>query len=134
RRAVAPELLQHRLGGDRVDQADQWQDPLQLAALEVADEVPGEALAPAPLLLLQVLEAVLAPPPHPPLRPQSHVRSPHRLCRPTDLHLGSGLLADPVQIGPDPRRVEVCDWLHHAYSIQARPACLPVRSPSRRWE
>ena len=40
--AVTPELLEHRVGGDRVDQPHQRQDPLHLAALQVADEVPGE--------------------------------------------------------------------------------------------
>ena len=60
RPAVAAELLQRRLGGDRVDQAAERQQLLHLAALQVADEVPREGVAPALVLGLQVLLAVLA--------------------------------------------------------------------------
>ena len=41
----------------RVDQADQRQDALDLAALQVADEVPVEVPAPPLVLLLQILRA-----------------------------------------------------------------------------
>ena len=47
-RAVAAELLERRVGADRVDQPHQRQDLLDLAALQVADEVPGEVVGVAP--------------------------------------------------------------------------------------
>src|SRR3954453_656655 len=57
---VLAELLQDRVGGARVDQAAKWQELLHLAALQVADEVPLEGVAPALALGDQLLLAVLA--------------------------------------------------------------------------
>ena len=65
-----------RVAGDRVDQPHERQDPLQLAALQVADEVPGKARAEQLALRLQVLEAVLADQLDP--RPRRGAPSPPR--------------------------------------------------------
>ena len=67
--AVAAELLEDGIGGDRVDQPAARQQQLHLAALQVADEVPLEEVAPALLLGAQVLLAVLADQPRRPPRP-----------------------------------------------------------------
>ena len=56
----AARAAQRRLRGDRVDQAHVRRDVLDLAALERADEVPGEQVAVLVLLGQQVLGAVLA--------------------------------------------------------------------------
>ena len=45
--AVAAELLERRVGGDRVDQPAERQHLLDLAALQVADEVPGRRRRPS---------------------------------------------------------------------------------------
>src|SRR4051794_38379665 len=117
-----------------MDQPYQRQDPLDLAALDVADEVPGEAIAPALLLLLEVLLAILTDELDTGLRQDPHVLGPYVLRRGEDLHPGSCSLADSRQIGADPVDVEVRDGLDHRQSIQTRPAWRPVRVPSRRCE
>ena len=54
------EPLRRRLGPERVAELAQLADRLRLAALQVADEVPAEAVAVARVLRLEILRAVLA--------------------------------------------------------------------------
>ena len=54
---VAPELRECAVRADRVQEADLRDQPLDLATLQVADEVPGESRAPALPLHLEVLQA-----------------------------------------------------------------------------
>ena len=60
RRRAWPSCGERRVAGDRVDQAADRQQLLDLAALQVADEVPLEGVAPALALGGEVLLAVLA--------------------------------------------------------------------------
>ena len=101
--AVAPELLEGRVGGDRVDQAADRQQLLDLAALEVADEVPGERVPPALVLRGQVLLAVLADQRHPGLGQDAHLLERHVLGRRQHLDPLAGDLAHPLEVGGDPR-------------------------------
>ena len=57
---VALELAQRRIAGHRLDQPHVRQDLLDLAALQLADEVPGEPVRPALGLGHELLGAVLA--------------------------------------------------------------------------
>ena len=136
---MAAELLQGRVGGDRVDQAAERQQLLHLAALQVADEVPLEGIAPALVLGDQVLLAVLADqasprprraPPSPPAartwsrrgsrRPDPAIsRARSRLAA---IFAGSSPWIRPGIVSPPPRR------------RQTRPAWRPVRPSSRRCE
>src|SRR5512143_2498125 len=131
---MATELLEDGVRGHGMNQADQRQDSLDLAALQVADEVPGEAVPPALPLLLEVLEPVLSDQLYPGFGQRAHVLGGDVLRRGEDLDVGSGPLADPLEVRADPIGVQFRDGLDHRYSIQTRPACRPVRSPSRRWE
>ena len=99
RLAVASELLERRVGGDRVDQAAERQQLLDLAALQVADEVPLEGVAPALALGGQVLLAVLADQRHPGLGQRAHLLDRHVLGRGEDLDPVAGALAHPLQVG-----------------------------------
>ena len=130
--AVALELLEHRLGGDRVDQPHQRHDPLHLAALHVADEVPGEAVAAALVLGLEVLEAVLADQLDPGLGERVHLLGDDVLGRREDLDLRPAALAHPLEVARARPRGR-CRGSAQA-SIQTSPAWRPVRPASRRWE
>ncbi len=59
-RPVSPELLERRVARDRLDVADVREDLADLAALEMADEVPGERAGVRLRLRDEVLRAVLA--------------------------------------------------------------------------
>ena len=59
RRRVALELLEHAVGGDGVDEAHERRDLLDLAALQLPDEVPRERVAVRIDLRDEVLRAVL---------------------------------------------------------------------------
>ena len=136
--AVAPELLQDRVGGDRVDQPAERQHLLHLAALQVADEVPLEGVAPALVLGGEVLLAVLADQasrrPRP-ARPSPRAartwsrrgsRPPRRRPRATRSRLAA------IFAGSRP-------WIRLGHrSAPAlepdEPAWRPVRPASRRWE
>jgi len=59
RRPVGRELAQRGLGGDRVDQLGEREDLLDLARLQLADEVPAEVRVKR-RLVLELLRAVLA--------------------------------------------------------------------------
>ena len=147
RLAVATELCQDGIAGHGVDQPHQRKDLLHLAALKVADEVPGKRIAPALPLHLQVLKPVLADQRHPPVRQGPHLVGRHVLSGGEDLHLRTGSLADPLQVGANPLRLEqTAASSSHLASMpdseaagcgcasHTRPAWRPVRSPSRRWE
>ena len=82
---VALDLLDDRLALDRVDQPHAREHLLGLAALEVADEVPRERVAPALLLCDQRLGRVLADDLHAGLRKRAHQLERHVLGRGQDL-------------------------------------------------
>ena len=133
RRRVALELGEHGVGRDRVDQAHQRQDALDLAALQVADEVPGEAIAPALALRLQVLQPVLAdqrrPRPRPgrPSRPRARTWSPRGSPPP-----GRRLERTRSRLRRTPDRGRRSG---SAIAVrQTSPAWRPVTPLSRRWE
>ena len=127
---VPLELRESAVAGDRVDQPHQRQEPLDLAALQVADEVPLERVAPALLLGLQVLQPVLADQRHAGLGERAHLVAGHVLGRREDLDLRARRSRAPApgSRGRAPGRAR-----GSAQPSQA-PAWRPVRSPSRRWE
>ena len=132
---VAAELLERRVGGDRVDQPDQRQDPLHLAALQVADEVPGEGVAVRALLRLEVLEPVLADQLDPGLGEHRQLGRVDVLGRRQDLDLRAAALAHPFEVARAPARDRVPRIGSAIDGVGPdRPAWRPVRSPSRRWE
>ena len=90
------ELLDGRVGRERVDQAHERHDLPHLAALQVADEVPFERIAPALALGLQVLQAVLADQGDPRLGQHPHVVGQDVLGRGQDLDVGPRRSPRPV--------------------------------------
>ena len=134
RSAVLAELAQDRVGGDRVDEAAERQHLLQLAALQVADEVPLEGVTPALLLGDEILLAVLADQGDAGLGQCSHLLQRHVLAGDEDLDPVGRPLAHPRQVGPHRVRIDAVDQLRHQASIQTRPPWRPVRPASRRWE
>src|SRR3954452_24571746 len=137
-RAVALELSQRRVRGDGVDQLGVREDLLDLAALELADEVPAEAGVLA-VLGLEVLRAVLPEQGQAGLGEHADLVERDVLHRGEQFHLG--------RVAPRAAR-RVGDLLANArgrrahragleYGDQARhttPAWRPVTPPSRRWE
>src|SRR3954470_19079431 len=135
RRGVALELAQRGVGGDGVDELHERDDLAHLAALELADEVPAEAVAMGGTLLLELLGAVLAEQRDAGLRQRAEVVGLDVLHGGEQLHglrvaarASRGRLdsrAHPVGVGADD------------VDVQARhttPAWRPVTPPSRRWE
>ena len=136
--AVAAELLERRVARHRVDQAAERQQLLHLAALQVADEVPLEGVAPALVLGDEVLLAVLADQRHPGLgqRPhllQRHVLASRRGSRPR-ARRARGRAPGWRRSSPARGRGSAPAPQALPGSSQARPACRPVTPPSRRWE
>ena len=74
---------------------------LRLAALQVADEVPAEGLAPALVLRLEVLRAVLADHLDARLGQHAHVLERHVLRRRDDRHARADLGADALEVLAD---------------------------------
>ncbi len=138
--AVALERLQGGLAGERVDQAHVGHDQRHTAALELADEVPGEELAVGGHLGLEILGAVL---PHEPTPARASVGRSSRAtylvaastCTLVGLPSGAGggegdLLARTGEVLAGTRSsADVGDQLSHA-----TPAWRPAPTPSRRWE
>ncbi len=85
---------------------------------------------------LQVLEPVLADQIDAGLGQGSHLLGRHVFGRREDLDLLTRALADSLQVGRDPARIEAVDLARHQLSTsrQTRPPWRPVRGPSRRWE
>src|SRR5215203_5196536 len=133
-RAVPPQLIQRRVTGDRMNQPHQRQDALDLPALDVADEVPCEGISPALPLCLQILKAVLPDELHAGLGQRPHLLERDVLRRHEDLHLGADSIPYPLEVAPDAPALQAMDEPGHQPRLQTRPACRPVRPPSRRWE
>ena len=131
--SVARELIcvQRGLRGDGVDERDQRQDALHLAALKPADEVPLEELAEALVLSLQVVQAVLADQVDPGLGERWQLVVGHVLRRDENANAVAGLLAHLREPLAHARGVDVGDQLGHLHTI---PAWRPVTPPSRRCE
>ena len=131
--AVAAELLERRVGGDRVDQAAERQQLLHLAALQVADEVPLEGVAPALVLGREVLLAVLADQRRPRPRPARPSPPAARTWSRRGSRPPRRALAHPLEVGGDPGRVEAVDQPGHRSgpppSSQASPAWRRPRAP-----
>ena len=102
----ALELAEHGLRRDRVDQPHVRGHVLDLAALQGADEVPGEQLPVALLLLEQRLSAVLAHELDAALGQRRQVGGGHVLHGRADLDLRRDPLADALEVRADPRRVD----------------------------
>ena len=80
------DLLERGLRGDRVDEGDQRQDALHLAALKPADEVPLEELSEALVLSLELVQPVLADEVDPGLGERRHPVVGHVLRRDENAH------------------------------------------------
>src|SRR5215208_3377571 len=138
RRAVLAELVQRGVRRDRVDQLRVREDLLDLAALELADEVPAE-LGVGRGLGLELLSAVLAQQRQPGLVQDMEVLERDVLDGGEQLDLvgaAAGLASGVVDLGPHalepaPHRLDLdaVDQARHT-----TPACRPVTPPSRRWE
>ncbi len=89
--AVALERLHGGLAGERVDEAHVGHDQGHAAALEPADEVPGEELAVGGHLLLEILGAVLTHESHPRLGKLGQVLGGHVLGGGEHLHLSGAI-------------------------------------------
>ncbi len=99
-RRVLLELCERRLRRERVDQPHVRRHVLDLAALELADEVPGEQVAVRLLLGEQLLGPVLAHQFDAGLGQRRQVISLDVFDRGEDLHLGADLLAHPLEVAP----------------------------------
>ena len=128
RRAVLPEPAQRRVGGDRVDELHVREDVLDLAALELADEVPAERAGVRLGLGDEVLRAVLAQQRHARLGEHLELLERHVLDRGEQLGVAD-LRADALGVLAHARGVEAADQLRHT-----TPAWRPVTPPSARWE
>src|SRR3954451_21020425 len=138
RRAVLPELAQRGVGGDRVDQLGVREDLLDLAALELADEVPAE-LGVGGRLGLELLGAVLPQQREPGLVEDVEVLERDVLDRREQLDVVSvaaGLARRLGDLGthalepaPHGLQLDAADQARHT-----TPACRPVTPRSRRWE
>ena len=132
--AVTRQLGERGLRGDRVDQLDVRQDRLDLARLQLADEVPA-VLGVRGRLGLELLGAVLAEQREPGLAEHAHLLQRDVLDRGEDLDLGGvaprvgDRLAHPFEIGVDAGGVEPRDQARHM-----TPDWRPVTPRSRRWE
>src|SRR5438309_975284 len=136
---MALELVQRRLGGERVDEPHVRNDELDLAALELPDEIPLKALTMGADLRLEVLCAVLADDADARLGQDVHLLDRDVLGRRAHLDrvgvapgMGRGagdLPADALEVAPHAASVEPADQLRHT-----TPAWRPVTPPSRRCE
>ena len=140
RRRVALELREHRVAGDGVDPAHVREHLADLAALQVADEVEREPVAPALLLGDEVLGAVLAG--ERDARVGEHARprragrtSPPRGSRRRPGRARRGRTRPRSRRGPPrgsrARAPASRPWISSA--MRLLPAC-PARAPSRRWD
>jgi len=111
------------------------QELADLAALEMADEVPGERAGVRLRLGHEVLGAVLAHQLDAGLGEHRELLDRHVLDRREDLHVGrvapggGDLGADPLEVRADHVGPQSGDQLNHT-----SPACRPVTPRSRRWE
>ena len=111
------------------------QEVADLAALQLADEIPGEPAGQRRRLGDQVLRAVLADQRDAALGERPQLGHRQVLDRGQDLDLrgiatgGGDLLADARQVGGDPLGGQAVDQVNHA-----TPAWRPVTPRSRRWE
>ena len=102
---MALEAAQHGVAADGVDPLHEREDLRDLAALHVADEVPGEAIAVLGVLGLEVLRAVLADPRDAGLDECAEVLERDVLRRRDDLHVAGipprarGRRGDPLARG-----------------------------------
>jgi len=96
-----------------VDQATDRQQLLDLAALQVADEVPLEGVAPALVLGDQVLLAVLTDEANAGLCQRPHLLHRHVLTGGEDLDPGPGELASLGQVGGDLLGLKPVDQARH---------------------
>jgi len=103
RRAVEAEPLEHRIGADRVDQPHQRQDLPDLAALQVADEVPGEVGGVRLVLGGEILLPVLPDQADSGLNQRPHFLDRHVLAGDEDFSPPGGLPRDLLEVGADPR-------------------------------
>src|SRR6185437_1539819 len=135
---VALELAQNRLGRHRVDEPHVRSDVLHLAALQRADEVPGEVAAVALVLGHEILGAVLAEQGDACLGQRGQLVGRHVLggCQQLDLARvaprAGDLLADAVEVLADVLRPQSSELARHVR--QMMPAWRPVTPLSRRWE
>src|SRR3954453_22026271 len=137
-RAVLAELVERRVRRDRVDQLHVREDLLDLAALELADEVPAE-LGVGGGLGLELLGSVLAQQCEPGLVQDGEVLERDVLDGGEQLDLvgaAAGLLSGLADLGtyaleaaPHRLDLDAVDQARHT-----TPACRPVTPPSRRWE
>ena len=110
---------------------------LDLAALEVADEVPGERVAPPLALRLEVLQAVLAderrprPPRAPPSRRAGTYLVAARISTPGPARSRTRSRLARMTPASSPR---ISPGIAHPSPLQTSPAWRPVRPPSRRCE
>src|ERR1700754_1339702 len=132
-RTVLGELLERGPGRDRVDQLHVREDLLDLARLQLADEVPAD-LGVLAALGLEVLRAVLAEQVHARLAQRVELVDRHVLDRGEDLDLGRGParlrdpLLDALEVRADLGGLEAGDQARHT-----TPAWRPVMPLSRRW-
>ena len=84
-----------------MDQAHVRRDVLHLAALELADEVPGEQVAVRLLLLEQLLRAVLPHQLDAGLGERGQVGGLHVLTAASTSTSGADALAHPLEVAPD---------------------------------
>jgi hypothetical protein len=135
RPTVTAELGQRGVGGDRVDVADVRQDVLDLAALQLPDEVPGEPARRRRGLGHELLGAVLAHDGDTAVGQCRQLLDRQIFDRGQDLHLrrvASGRcdrLPCPGQVARHRLRPQPADQVNHA-----TPAWRPVTPRSRRWE
>ena len=127
-RRVALELAQRGVRRDRVDELGVRDDLLDLAALELADEVPAQ-LGVRGRLRLEVLGAVLARERDPGRGERADLLQRHVLDGGEDLGPFGELRADPLEVLADAGDVEPADQSRHT-----SPAWRPVTPWSRRWE
>src|SRR5918995_617941 len=128
RRPVLAELAQRGVRGDGVDELDVREQVLDLAALELADEVPAEHARVRLGLGGEVLRAVLAEQRHARLGEHPELLERDVLDRGQQLRVAD-LGADPLGVLAHARRVEAGDQARHT-----TPAWRPVTPLSARWE